>query len=193
MSRQGYVYLDEAYFTYPVNSKIQLAAAAVGFRDGYKGDDVVGDKPDIYKWWGIARRGKITGRELDVLGMIVADGLVELAKPKHFVTPKIYHTCSEIGKWTLPYLVNHEWREETQFDRRLRRRIAERIELTNCNTKAQKYYRNKQTIGYRLVEELKAVKIPHKIMAAMRPFDILNINTMELAKSEGKPPDWYRN
>lgn len=196
MGKQGYVYVDETIVTYPVNSAITIAGAGIGFKEDYDKRENKDPKLILYKWWAIAKRAKcIKKKDMEVLGMIVADDLVRLNKPNHFVTPNTYFVCSEIGKYVYPYLIDHEWREESKVDRRIRKRIAESVEFTNCNSEARKYYKMKQSIGKMVTEELNGIRIPYEIMLQMResPNLLIDAKTLEVVKLEKRPPNWSRN
>lgn len=195
MGKQGYVYVDEATINYPKNSAITLAGVALGFKEEYNKKTNLNPQLVLYDFLGIAKRGTIKKREWEILGMMTADRLVQLHKPNHFVTAHVYHTCTQIGNYTLPWLYNHEWRQEPKSDRILRKRIADRMKLTDHRTEAKKYYSMKQSIGRMLVGELSSVKITHALIQDMRrhPNMVIDVQTLEPVKLEVNPSARERN
>lgn len=198
MGKDGYTYLDESFLSYRKNSAINLMGAGIGFKEDYKEYGERKSRLVLYKSWAIAVRGPIRKRERDICGMMVSDGLVKLAQEPDLVLPKIYYMCREIGKFTYPYLYNHDWREENKYDRKLRRKLADRVVLIdksiNKIPKLKHFYKYcgiKQSVGDMVLEKLEETSIPNFIVRNMRPFDVVNLETFDFLESQSKPPDWW--
>lgn len=190
MVRYDHVFVDETdTVTYRHRGSLKLIGAGIGTLDfGTNGSAL-----DFYDWVGIAKSCKrICRKEIDVVGMLTADKLIEMSKPDRDAGGR-YHVCAEINKYTMPYLVNHEWRGRSNLEKRIGRTIANRTGAVDCRTPYKGNYRRKQKVGDMATAALKEVVIPKRIVDNLveDPNKMLNLRTLEFVESQAEPPKYY--